>query len=79
MSYKYINYKYRKLFNTILLFRFSGIATHFVPSNLLSTLREALVNLHHPSLDTINKTIETFAIRSGYIPRNYTLQGRKER
>ncbi|KAI9253331.1 ClpP/crotonase-like domain-containing protein [Helicostylum pulchrum] len=56
---------------------FSGIATHFVPSNQLIALKNSLVNLDCPSKETINRTIEQFAVKPGHIATSYTLFGER--
>ncbi|KAI9262855.1 ClpP/crotonase-like domain-containing protein [Helicostylum pulchrum] len=54
---------------------FSGLATHFVPSIQLEYLQDSLLGLENPTVDTINNTIEKFAVRPNHIPSSSALLG----
>ncbi|KAI9253333.1 ClpP/crotonase-like domain-containing protein [Helicostylum pulchrum] len=56
---------------------FSGLATHFVLSSQLPSLQDSLIGLKILSLDIINETIESFAVKASHVPKNYTLHGEK--
>lgn len=59
----------------MVIFRFSGIATHFVPSSRLEALESRLAEIDEPSHDLVHKTIEEFAVETGHTPQTYTLHG----
>ncbi|KAI8079471.1 ClpP/crotonase-like domain-containing protein [Thamnidium elegans] len=54
---------------------FSGLATHFVPSIQLEYLQDSLLWLENPRVDTINNTIEKFAVKPNHIPSSSDLLG----
>jgi 3-hydroxyisobutyryl-CoA hydrolase len=55
--------------------RFSGIATHFVPSSRLEALEARLAELENPTHDMVHHAIEEFAIERDHTPVTYTLHG----
>jgi hypothetical protein len=57
------------------IFRFSGIATHFVPSSRLEALESRLSEIDEPNHDLVHNTIEEFAVETGHTPQIYTLHG----
>lgn len=61
--------------NLIIMYRFSGVATHFVPSDQLKCLEESLVRLIKPSSDMINKRIEQFSVKYEHAPSSIILLG----
>lgn len=57
------------------VFRFSGIATHFVPSSRLEALESRLAEIDEPNHDLVHTTIEEFAVERDHTPQTYTLHG----
>lgn len=57
------------------IYRFSGIATHFVPSSRLEALESRLAEIDEPNHDLVHTTIEEFAVETEHTPQTYTLHG----
>lgn len=55
--------------------RFSGLATHFVPSSRIEALEARLAEIENPTHDVIHNTIEEFAVEKDHTPGTYTLHG----
>jgi hypothetical protein len=57
--------------------RFCGLATHFVKSENLDAMNNALAALECPTHEHINKVIDEFSVPSSHKPAHYTLHGAK--
>lgn len=55
--------------------RFSGLATHFVPSSRIEELEDYLAKIEEPTHDIVHHAIEMFAIEKDHKPVTYTLHG----
>lgn len=77
--YVYINSIKFTLTNAFKI-RLAGLATHFVKSENLEALQSALTLIvDNVSLDTIDATIQKFAVKQDHTAKNYTLHGEKLR
>lgn len=58
-----------------LVHRLSGIATHFVHSSKLDSLKNRLAEIESPDHNQVHEIIEEFAVDADHQPEVYTLRG----
>jgi 3-hydroxyisobutyryl-CoA hydrolase len=61
----------------IILYRFCGLASHFVHSSNLEAMNKKLSDLDNPTHELINNIIQEYAVKSDHAPSRYTLFGDK--